>query len=103
MVSDLIQSPGVLGSKGFTWGKVYWGVKVDRFCWEAEEEEEAMRYRAGSRGVFGIDILVEIQASLVGIIPLDIERRMRSWRGNGLRNMEYGQNSACWGWQESQW
>ncbi|KAB0353169.1 hypothetical protein FD755_024115 [Muntiacus reevesi] len=45
--------PGVLGSKGFTWSKVYWEVKVDRICWEAEEEEEAMRFRAGSRGVFG--------------------------------------------------
>ena len=45
--------PGVLGSKGFTWGKVYWEVKVDRICWEAEEEEDARRDKAGSRGVFG--------------------------------------------------
>ncbi|KAB0354615.1 hypothetical protein FD755_022074 [Muntiacus reevesi] len=45
--------PRVLGSKGFTWGKVYWEVKVDRICWEAEEEEDARRDRAGSRGVFG--------------------------------------------------
>ena len=44
---------GVPGSKGFTWGKVYWEVKVDRIWWEAEEEEDARRYRAGSRGVFG--------------------------------------------------
>ncbi|XP_043764047.1 tripartite motif-containing protein 26-like [Cervus elaphus] len=44
--------PGVLGSKGFTWGKVYWEVKVDRICWEAEEKDDARRDRAGSRGVF---------------------------------------------------
>ena len=43
---------GVLCSKGFTWGKVYWEVKVDRIWWEAEEEEDARRYGAGSRGVF---------------------------------------------------
>ena len=50
-----------------------------------------------------VEILVEIQASLVGIIPLDTERRMRSWRRNGLMKMDYSHNSACWGWQESQW
>ena len=33
--------PGVPGSKGFTWGKVYWEVKVDRIWREAEEEEDA--------------------------------------------------------------
>ncbi|XP_006896289.1 PREDICTED: tripartite motif-containing protein 26-like [Elephantulus edwardii] len=44
--------PGVLGSKGFTWGKVYWEVKVDRIWWEAEEEEEeAVKYRDAARSV----------------------------------------------------
>ncbi|XP_010992559.3 tripartite motif-containing protein 26 isoform X1 [Camelus dromedarius] len=49
--------PGVLGSKGFTWGKVYWEVKVDRIWWGAEEEEEAVKYRGGTRGVFGSSYL----------------------------------------------
>ena len=30
----------------------------------------------------------------MGIILLNIERRMSSWRRNGLKEMEYGQNSA---------
>ncbi|XP_003421860.1 tripartite motif-containing protein 26 isoform X1 [Loxodonta africana] len=33
--------PGVLGSKGFTWGKVYWEVEVEREGWSEEEEEGA--------------------------------------------------------------
>ena len=49
--------PRVLGRKCFTWGRVYWEVEVDRFWWEAEEEEDARRYRAGSRGVFGTNYL----------------------------------------------
>ncbi|XP_008072693.1 tripartite motif-containing protein 26-like [Carlito syrichta] len=51
--------PGVLGSKGFTWGKVYWEVKVDRIWWGAEEEEEAVKCRSRARGVFGSSYLGE--------------------------------------------
>lgn len=49
--------PGVLGSKGFTWGKVYRGVKVERIWWKAEKEEEIMKYKGGARGVFGSNYL----------------------------------------------
>lgn len=31
--------PGVLGSKGFTWGKVYWEVELEREGWSEDEEE----------------------------------------------------------------
>ena len=50
-----------------------------------------------------VAILVDLQASLMGIILLDMEGRMRSWKKNSLGKMEYGQNSAWWGRQESQW
>ena len=94
--------PGVPGSKGFTWGKVYWEVKVDRIWWEAEEEEDAGDTGLEAEACLTVEIL-DLQASLMGIILLDTERRMRRWRRNGLRKMEYGQISAWWGWQESQW
>ncbi|XP_004694801.1 PREDICTED: tripartite motif-containing protein 26 [Condylura cristata] len=31
--------PGVLGSKGFTWGKVYWEVELERDGWSEDDEE----------------------------------------------------------------
>nr|XP_004671972.1 tripartite motif-containing protein 26-like [Jaculus jaculus] len=47
--------PGVLGSQGFTWGKVCWEVKVDRIWWREEEEEEVAKHRgAVFGGVLGI-------------------------------------------------
>ncbi|XP_075388978.1 tripartite motif-containing protein 26-like [Tenrec ecaudatus] len=75
--------PGVLGNKGFTWGKVYWEVKVDRIWWGAEEEAAAMGYRSGVRGVFGSSYLAEFMGISDGYSATgygnDMERLEEEW------------------------
>ena len=84
----------MLGSKGFTWGKVYWEVTVDRIWWGAEEEEEAVKYRGGSRGVFGSSYLGGFLGISDGSSSPGYRGEKEESEGNGRRKMECGQNSA---------
>ena len=96
MVSDLIRSLGcwaVTASHG--------AECTGKWKWTGSGGKQRRKKTQGDTGLeaeacLAVMILVDLQASLMGILLLDIERRMRSWRRNGLRKMEYGQNSA-WG------
>lgn len=60
--------PGVLVSRGFTWGKVYWEVRVDRIWWGAEEED-AVCYWGGARDMFGTSYLGGLVGTPGGYSP----------------------------------
>ena len=84
----------MLGSKGFTWGKVYWEVTVDRIWWGAEEEEEAVKYRGGNRGVFGSSYLGGFLGIPDGSSSPGYRGEKEELEGNSRRKLECGQNSA---------
>ncbi|XP_004717359.1 tripartite motif-containing protein 26-like [Echinops telfairi] len=83
--------PGVLGNKGFTWGKVYWEVKVDRIWWGAEDEDAAMRHRSGVQSVFSSSYFSGFMDTSDGYRSTgfrnDIERLEEEWPPeNGIRS-----------------
>lgn len=88
--------PGVLGRKSFTWGRVYWEVKLDRFWWEAEKEADARRHRAGSRGVFGSKDLGGFTGITDGYPSPGYREENEELEEEWSQENEYGQNS-CWG------
>lgn len=95
--------PGVQGSKGFMWGKVYWEVRVDEIWWGTEEEEDAVHYWGGATDVFGTSYLGGLVGTSDGYSP------------SGYRNdneeleEEWPQENGIWlkfcllGWPECQW
>ena len=75
---------------------------MDRIWWEAEEEEETMRYRAGNRGMFGSRDL--------GFTGITDGYHSPGYREeNEELEEEWSQENGIWpkfclvGWQESQW
>ena len=103
VVSDLIQSPGCWAVRASCGAKC-----TGKWKWTGSGGKQRRKKTQRDTGLeaeacLAAGVLVGLQASLMGIFLLDIERRMRSWKKNGLGKMEYGQNSAWWGRQESQW